>query len=74
MLIDPKWTRFYALLSSAAISKAVLIALGYWIGMKLDRRFHTYPLFLFLCITAALAVGIWGIVKVAERMNNDDKN
>jgi F0F1-type ATP synthase assembly protein I len=73
MLLDPKMTRFYALLSSAAISKAILIALGYWIGIRLDRRFNTYPLFLFLCIVFALGVGIWGIVKVAESMNREDK-
>ena len=74
MLFDPKWTRFYALLSGAALTKAILIALGYWIGMALDRKFHTYPLFLFLCITAALAIGIWGIVKIADRLNLEDKD
>jgi F0F1-type ATP synthase assembly protein I len=73
MLLDPKMTRLYAMASGAAISKAVLLALGYWIGSKLDKRFGTSPLFMFLCVCVALAIGIWGVVRVLDRMNKEDK-
>jgi F0F1-type ATP synthase assembly protein I len=67
MLVDPKWMRFYARMSGAVMAKVVFIALGLWLGQLLDERFGTYPLFLFVCVTAALALGIFWIVWLAEK-------
>lgn len=67
MLIDPKWMRFYAKMSGAVLAKAVLIVIGVFAGKALDERFGTYPLFLFVGVIGALALGIFYIVWLAEK-------
>ena len=54
MLIDPKFMRFASQLSSVVMAKALLIYGAYRLGVYLDTRFHTYPLFFFILIGGPL--------------------
>lgn len=67
MLVDPKYMRFYARMSSAVLAKAILIAIGYYAGSSLDAKYQTYPILLFVCVTVALGIGIFAIVWIAEK-------
>ena len=67
MRLDIKTMRYSAALSSAVLTKGLLIYGAFRLGGYLDSRWHTAPLFLMLLIVAAVAVGIWWILKVAER-------
>lgn len=71
-LIDPKVMRTYAIVSSAVFTKAVLIGIGYYVGSILDKKFGTAPLFILVCITLGLALGLWWLIRSLNRRNNDD--
>lgn len=68
VLLDPKWMRFYAVLTGATFVKVILIAVAYLVGTRLDERFGTYPLFLSIGVLAAVGLGLWWIIRVIDRM------
>jgi len=67
MLLDPKWVRFSARLSSAVLLKAGLIYAGYCLGSSLDRKLHSEPWFMFLGVVCGVGLGLWWILFVANR-------
>lgn len=67
MLIDPKWMRFYARMSGAVLAKVILVVAGLYVGNAIDAKLGTYPIFLFVCVTACLGLGIFWIVWLAEK-------
>ncbi len=67
MLIDPKVMRTYAIVSSAALAKAMLIGIGYWIGTRVDRAYGTSPLFLLVFVSLGLALGLYGLIRALNR-------
>jgi F0F1-type ATP synthase assembly protein I len=67
MLLDPKSVRTYAIVTSAALAKAVLIGIGYWVGSRLDTAFGTSPLFLLLCVSAGLGLGLYGLLRALKQ-------
>lgn len=67
MLLDPKSMRTYAVITSAALTKAALIGLGYWVGSRIDRSLGTSPLFLLICVAAGLGLGLWGLIRALNR-------
>jgi len=66
MLIDPKWMRFYARMSGAVLAKVILVVVGLYVGNAIDAKLGTYPIFLFICVTVCIGVGIFWIVWLAE--------
>lgn len=67
MLLDPKMYRFYAKISGAVFLKVFLVFAGFIGGSWLDKKFDTYPLFLFSLICVGLGIGFWYILHVANR-------
>lgn len=59
--------RFAAAMSSAVITKGLLIFFGYWLGAKLDESFQTGPLFTVLLILVGVGLGFWYLVLVFRR-------
>lgn len=67
MLLEPKWMRYSAALSSAVLTKALLIYLGFRLGSWLDAKAKTYPLFMVSGLVLGMGLGIWWILFVAEK-------
>ena len=67
MLIDPKFMRFYALISGAVFTKLLLIFAGYWLGNKADEHFGTPPFLMFLGIVVGAGLGIWQLMRALEK-------
>ncbi len=67
MRIDPKFMRLASQLSSIVITKAFLLYGAFRLGTWLDQKFHTYPLCLFLLITAVASLGFFWIYKVIDK-------
>jgi len=70
-LIDPKIMRTYAIVSGAVFTKAILIGVGYYVGSILDKKFNTAPLFIMICITIGLAIGLWWLIRSLNRRNDN---
>jgi F0F1-type ATP synthase assembly protein I len=68
MLIDPKYMRYYAALSGAVLTKVALVVGGFFLGSWLDRRYGTYPLFMFSLVVIAAGLGIWYVIYVATKV------
>ena len=66
--LDPRWLRFSAALSAAVSVKAVLIYASYRFGSWLDYKWGTYPVFMFFFVVAAVAIGLWYIFYVVDRV------
>jgi F0F1-type ATP synthase assembly protein I len=82
---DPKETRetgprkptWYSAAEASAIGIEIVVSMGigYWVGTKIDRHFHTYPWFTILCFLAGVGAAIKAMVRVArqyKRENPDD--
>ena len=69
MLFDPKKMRMMVVMGNAALTKAVLMfGLG-WGGYKLDQKLGTKPWLMFLGLLLGLALGLWYIIVLANRVN-----
>jgi hypothetical protein len=57
-MLDPKWLRFYGIMSGVAVMKAILILGGYYVGAWADKQLGTSPYLavLFLCVGAGLGI------------------
>lgn len=66
-MLDPKLMRFSAAMSSAVITKAILIVSGYWIGAKLDESWQTKPLFTLILALIGFVMGLWYLVLIFNR-------
>jgi len=64
--MDLKAMRFYSRISGACMAQVVLVYLGYLGGDWLDQQWRLEPLGLFLGLVAALVVGLWGVIRVAQ--------
>lgn len=59
--------RFAAMMSSAVMVKTFLIALGYWVGSKLDARWGTDPVVMAAGILVGGGLGLYYVVHVLQR-------
>ena len=66
-MLDSKMMRFSAAMSSAVLTKGVLIFLGYWLGDKLDAYAKTSPLFMLLFLLIAICLGMWYLIVVFNK-------
>ena len=67
MLFDPKTLRFAGQLSGAVMAKGILLFGAYKLGAYLDKRFGTYPFLMMALLTTAGCVGLWYLIRVADR-------
>lgn len=49
------------------MTKAAMIAVGYYVGTKLDKKFETTPWIMLSLVVLAMAVGLWFILYVAKK-------
>lgn len=54
-------------MSGASISFAVLIYVGYRVGTWLDAKWKSAPLMLFLGIVLGATLGMWQLIRIADR-------
>ena len=71
MNMDPKLVRYYGRISGAVMLKVFLVFLGYSAGNTLDIHFHTYPWLMMLGIILGAGLGIWWIVRIADKSEAD---
>ncbi len=71
-LIDPKIMRTYAIVSSAVLTKAVLIGVGYYFGSILDKKYNTAPLFILVFISLGLGIGLWWLIRSLNRRSDPE--
>jgi len=67
MLIDPKYYRMGAVMINAVMTKAILIAGGYYLGTYLDEKWHTEPYMMISLIVLGITLGLWWIIFLANR-------
>lgn len=67
MILDPKWVRFASVMSAAVLVKGLLIFGGLWLGIYIDRKLGTSPIFMMLLVVAGTSLGLWWIFFVARR-------
>ena len=67
MILDPKWIRFASMMSAAILVKVTLIVGGLWLGVVIDRKLETSPLFTMVCLVAGTSLGLWWVIFVARK-------
>jgi len=65
---DAKKARTAAMITNAVITKALLIAGGYYLGNALDSRFGTTPYLMISGITLGLSLGLWWLVMTLNKL------
>lgn len=61
--------RFYARMSSAVFVKVLLAGGGFWLGSKLDTKYHTSPYLMMLGFVVGAGVGLWWVIRTANRQD-----
>jgi len=56
-----------ALVSTVGIALVIATFIGLYIGVLLDRRFATSPLFTLVFLIIGIAAGFWNLWKLAQR-------
>lgn len=66
----------YAYYSNMALEMGVIIAIGVFGGVKLDKWLHTSPLFTLVCTLAAIAISLYVILKdlTPNKKNKTDES
>lgn len=72
-LFDPTLLRKAAVISNAVITKFALIALGAYLGMKLDEKLSSSPLFILVGIFVGGGFGLWYLFVVLKRNRMDSE-
>jgi len=52
---------------NAVMTKAILIAGGYYLGTYLDEKWHTEPYMMISLIVLGITLGLWWIIFLANR-------
>lgn len=68
MLFDPKMMRMAAIIGNAMLTKAIILIAAFFLGRWLDNRFGTDPWLMFLCVALGLGLGIWWVIKLAQKL------
>ena len=56
-----------ALMSTVGVAMVLATFLGLAVGLWLDRRLHTPPIFTILFLILGIAAGFWNLWKLAQR-------
>lgn len=67
--IDTKKLRLAVIMGNAVMTKAVMIALGWYVGNKLDKKLGTEPYLMILLVVLAMIFGVWYILYIAQKNN-----
>lgn len=71
MQIDAKRIKTMAVVGNAVLTKAVMmLGLG-WGGNQLDKKWGTFPWLTFLGVIIGMALGLWYVFIVANRLNKE---
>ncbi|MFM7644152.1 MAG: AtpZ/AtpI family protein [Sphingomonadales bacterium] len=62
----------YLRLSSAAIQMAAVIGGFTWLGLFLDRRYHTDQLWTVLFALLGVGIGLYLIIKEVQQLNREN--
>jgi ATP synthase protein I len=58
-------------LSSLGITMIVATALGLGIGLAIDKRAGTSPLFTLIFLVLGIAAGFWQVIKEIKKLSDD---
>ncbi|HOW43264.1 MAG TPA: AtpZ/AtpI family protein [Candidatus Omnitrophota bacterium] len=58
-------------LSSLGITMIVATALGLGIGLAIDKRFGSSPLFTLVFLILGIAAGFWQVIKEIKKLSDD---
>ncbi len=58
--------------SAVGLHLGLAVALGYWVGSWLDRRYHTEPWFMMALVVAGVISGIREAYRVSRKWTSDD--
>ena len=64
----------YVVYSNMAIEMGVIIAIGGFGGIKLDKWLDKSPLFTLICSLAAVAIAMYTIIKEVTKTNKNSNN
>ena len=61
--------RIAFIMGNAVMTKAFMIAAGWYFGSKLDKKFGTSPYIMVSLVVLAMAFGIWYLLHIAKKNN-----
>lgn len=64
----------YAYYSNIAIEMGVIIAIGVFGGVKLDKWLDKSPLFTLICTLSSIAIALYTIIKRVTQQDKKEKN
>lgn len=67
MKIDGKKVRVAFMMGNAVMTKGVMIALGWYVGSKLDQKWGTAPYAMITLVALAMGLGVWTILYIAKK-------
>jgi F0F1-type ATP synthase assembly protein I len=67
--IDTKKLRLAVMMGNAVMTKGLMIALSWYVGRKLDKRWGTEPYCMIGLVVLAMIFGVWYILYVAKKNN-----
>lgn len=70
--VDPKKIRVALMMGNAVMTKAIMIAAGWYFGSRLDQRYGTEPYIMFGLVVLSMILGVWYILRVAKKLNLTD--
>jgi F0F1-type ATP synthase assembly protein I len=69
---DYKWYRSLSIASSIGLVLAVSIAIGYFFGSWLDKKFGTTPWLMLVFTLMGIAAGFIEMFKLAQQLSKDE--
>jgi F0F1-type ATP synthase assembly protein I len=70
--IDTRKLRVAIMMGNAVMTKAIMIALAWYLGSKLDKKLGTEPYLMILLVVLAMVFGVWYILYIAKKNNLTD--
>lgn len=72
---DDNGLRKWMIFSGIAMQMGVIIALGTFLGIYLDKKWpNDYSAFTIICSLAGVFLSLYSVIKQLQKFNRDDKN
>lgn len=72
---DDNGLKKWAIFSGIAIQMGVVIALGAFLGVFLDKKFpNEYSAYTIICSLAGVFLAMYSVIKQLQKFNKDDTN
>jgi len=72
---DDNGVRKWMIFSGIAMQMGVIIALGTFLGIYLDKKWpNDYSAFTIICSLAGVFLSLYSVIKQLQKFNRDDKN